>query len=177
LDSQSEHGRRSKQQQQQQQTTSKSSPDSYNATKNALDSLEASILAVVKFLAGEGVSRASVNELLRDVTDGKYLPVMERAQQYAKCVFANRQHHQDTQIVLKLLLTAWESLTMYMELQHKQAHRHFHTLRRMGHHAHLTSNQIERALKHKIEMAEQCCSSQKGLILAQTWERRVKYLQ
>jgi hypothetical protein len=145
-------------------------------TKKALDAAESSIIAVLKYLSKEGVSRASVNELLVDFDKGKYIEVMERSHQYAKCV-AYRSQHQSTSAAstaLRVLTTAWESLANYLALQYRQAHRHYHTLRRMGHMAQVTVSQKEKALRHKLDLAEQCCASQKGLLLTQAWERQVR---
>lgn len=150
--------------------------DTYALTKSALDAMETSVSTVLTFLSKEGVSRASIEELFADFADAKYVNVMERAHQYAKCVCAYRAHHQSTvsHSLLQLLARAWESLAKYLDLQYRQAHRHYHTLRRMGHIAHVTGSQVERALKHKLDLAEQCCASQKGLLLVQAWERRIQ---
>jgi 6-pyruvoyl-tetrahydropterin synthase len=138
--------------------------------------MESSIGSVLKFLSKEGVSRASIKEMLADFSDAKYVAVMERAHQYAKCV-AYRSQDQSTSVMnsaLRLLKAAWEALAKYLALQYRQAHRHYHTLRRMGHIASVTESQVEKALNHKLDLAEQCCSSQKGLLLTQAWERRIR---
>lgn len=94
---------------------------------------------------------------------------MELCQDYAKCVYAAREKHQDTKIVLFLLLNAWESLAVYLCYQYQQSHRYYHTLRRTNAKA---VSELQKALQRKVELAEQCTASQKGYLLAQAWERQ-----
>jgi hypothetical protein len=113
-----------------------------------------------------------MEELQRGFTEAKYVAVMELAQQYAECVY-DCSHH--SKVIMFLLLAAWESLSRYLALQYQQAHRYYLTLRRRWEqqHAKLTRPEIEHALKHKVDLAEQCCSAQKGYLLTQAWQRRV----
>lgn len=136
--------------------------------------MEASVKAVVDFLAHEGVSKGSMNELLAAFQRSNYVLVLERAQEYARCVYSYRQDHQDVQVIVFLLTNAWETLAQYLALQYRQAHRHYSALRRnQVVKTQVGLDELEKALKHKVDLAEKCCASQKGYLLAQQWEQRV----
>jgi len=94
---------------------------------------------------------------------GENVYVMERAQEYAKCLPANES-------TIMLYLTAWESLCHYIFVLYQRAYRHFHRLRHFDRGAALV--EIERAKKRQLSLAEQSCSCQKGYMLAQAWGRR-----
>jgi hypothetical protein len=101
--------------------------------------------------------------------------LLERAQDYAKCVAASDQVS-DAELVATvcLFISSWETLGRYQAAVYKQAYKHFHSSRREGGRSMLSAAATERALAHQVNMlAEQCCASQKGLILAEEWGERV----
>lgn len=134
--------------------------------------MEASISAVLDFLAAEGVSRASIDELRRDSGLGRHVEVMERASDYASAVYEQRHVHSNAGIVVYLLLAAWQALARYLAVQYQNAHRHYCCLRRQP----TPSKTLQRALDVKVDLAEQCCRSQKGFLLADQWQRQCQSL-
>jgi hypothetical protein len=100
--------------------------------------------------------------------------LLERAQDYAECVAASDKVS-DAELVAMvcLFISSWESLGRYQAAVYKQAYKQFHSSRREGGRSMLSPAATERALAHQVNMAEQCCASQKGLILAEMWGERV----
>jgi len=126
--------KRPRQQQHRQSPPSSPTQDMYSTTRQASDLMKGSIQAVLDYLAREGVSKASMDQLYRDFhCTNHYVRIMERAQSYAECVYEYRREHQDDSariIVLYLLEAAWRALAAFLVLEYQQAHRHYHTLRR-----------------------------------------------
>lgn len=115
---------------------------------------------------------------------------MERAQEYAECVAESRMNmaaeaasqettehaNQQKQLIAMmvcLFISCWESLGRYQAAVYKQAYKDFRRIRESDRDRLMFSSgaESERALslQHQVNMAEQCCASQKGLILAEEW--------
>ena len=211
--------------------------------KNALDGMQCSIRALLDMLLRHGVSKATIQELSRQTqllnhhsTAGSsvnhnlhILHVLERAQEYAKCIFDDNGRggtptNDGSTVFAMLLVVAWETACRYIQLQYRQAHQQYQSVRyyckhRQGggkyldrestssnssavsanssttschldveerdancdrttmttthnfFHNHATTVKI--ALHLKVQLAEQCCTAQKGLIVAETWQRQL----
>jgi hypothetical protein len=112
---------------------------------------------------------------------------MERAQEYAECVAESRmamaaaqseldnQHQQLIAMMVCLFISSWESLGRYQAAVYKQAYKNVRRIAESENRAVMFGSgsgaESERALslQHQNNMAEQCCASQKGLILAEEW--------
>jgi hypothetical protein len=112
---------------------------------------------------------------------------MERAQEYAECVAESRmsaaqsekaaehvkhEHKQLIAMMVCLFISSWESLGRYQAAVYKQAYKNVRRIQEGDRVMFMGSGaESERAmsLQHQNNMAEQCCASQKGLILAEEW--------
>jgi hypothetical protein len=156
--------------------------------KNALDGAKGSLQAVIDFLSKNGVAKASVRELQKGLTTAtEYVSIMERAQEYAECVAESRMaaaqseraDHRDKQkskqliaMMVCLFISSWESLGRYQAAVYKQAYKNVRRIAESDRQMFSGSGaESERTLSlhHQNNMAEQCCASQKGLILAEEW--------
>jgi hypothetical protein len=121
----------------------------------------------------------SARELQKGLnTATEYVSIMERAQEYAECVVDSLAAVQSEQMVC-LFISSWESLGRYQAAVYKQAYKDVRRISETGDRLMVFSSsaaaETERALclQHQVDMAEQCCASQKGLILAEYWGNRV----
>jgi hypothetical protein len=99
----------------------------------------------------------------------EYVNLLERAQEYAECVAVSGQV---SVAMVCLFISSWESLGRYQAAVYKQAYKQFHSSREGGR-SMLSATETDKALARQVTMAEQCCASQKGLILAEMWGERV----
>jgi hypothetical protein len=144
-------------------------------TKSAHDGCVGSLTAVLHFLARQGVSASSIEELQQGVTERQYATVLQRVQEYGACCCV--QSDEKKEAIRYLLIGCWTSLCRYLQLQYKQAYKHYHGLRR---HSGTSSRRIvypsdiEKALQAQVALAEQCCACQRELILAYRNEKRMR---
>jgi hypothetical protein len=118
----------------------------------------------------------SVLELQKGLnTATEYVSIMERAQEYAECVAESLEARAQSEAERKLVammaclfISAWESLCRFQSAVYKQAYRNVGRIRE-GDRLMFSGAERERALAHQLNMAEQCCASRKGLILAEHW--------
>lgn len=167
--------------------------------KNALDGISGSLQAVVDFLAHHGVSKAryiqklslkcvyyhgafvahlvilsclllcSIRELEQGLSiAGDKVAVMERAQEYAECISVDNEA--DGIALVCLFTSSCEWLCRYQAVKYKQA---YEALRRVREAERKSAAESDRVLQHQIQMAEEWCAAQKGLILAQNWGQRL----
>jgi hypothetical protein len=136
----------------------------YYITRQALNDMEASVQSVLNYLASEGLSQASLNQLSSSFRLGQYVDVLRRAQEYMQYL-CHRSISTDT---LDLFLRAWTAVSVYLARIYKQSHCHYMQLRRSH-----KINMLAGALQKKMELGECCCQAQKeGIVL----ERRKKQL-
>jgi hypothetical protein len=106
---------------------------------------------------------------------------MERTQEYAECVAESLaaqsqvEHKQLIAMMVCLFISSWESLGRYQAAVYKQAYKNVRRIREGDRLMFSSGAETERALslQHQVNMAEQCCASQKGLILAEEWGNQV----
>jgi hypothetical protein len=118
----------------------------------------------------------SVREMLKGLNmPTEYVRIMERAQEYAECVAESLEARAQSEAERKLIammaclfISAWESLGRFQAAVYKQAYKNVRRIRE-GDRLMFSGAERERALAHQVNMAEQCCASQKGLILAEHW--------
>ncbi len=138
----------------------------------------------------------SVRELQKGLhTATEYVSIMERAQEYAECVaesrmvaaqretdageHANNANNKSKQLIAMmvcLFISSWESLGRYQAAVYKQAYKNVRRIQEGDRQLFSGSGaESERALslQHQINLAEQCCASQKGLILAEEWGEHI----
>jgi hypothetical protein len=145
----------------------------------------------------------SVRELQKGLsTASEYVSIMERAQEYAECVAESRmaaarsgsggaaehEHEHEEHIkkdkskqliamMVCLFISSWESLGRYQAAVYKQAYKNVRRIAESDRGVMFSGSgaESERALslQHQVNMAEQCCASQKGLILAEEWGEHV----
>jgi len=144
------------------------------AEKCAVRAAESSIAAVLQVLARQGVAKATIMELRREFQEGKYFAVLKSSQEYAKCVIKNDTALEES--IHYLLVGCWTSLIRCFQFQYKQAYKQFHALRREAQESRnpiqpSSTMELDRALRHQMELAELCCSCQKELILADKQHR------
>lgn len=144
--------------------------------KSARDGSVGSLLAVLHFLQRQGVSASSIQELKWKMDQQNYVAVMQRAQQYCACLPSSSSHPCERVAVHYLLIGCWTSLCRYLELQYRQAYEHHHGLRRQtvfssNSRRIVLPDEVEKALEAQVSLAEQCCTCQRELILAQRNEQ------
>jgi hypothetical protein len=136
------------------------------------------------------LEKTSVRELQKGLhTATEYVSIMERAQEYAECVAESlmaaakksdalkKSQSQLIAMMVCLFISSWESLGRYQAAVYKQAYKNVRRSREQTGDRLMVFSSVdtERAfcLQHQVNMAEQCCASQKGLILAEYWGHRV----
>jgi hypothetical protein len=154
-----------------------SKPMDYQA-KNALDGCTGSIGAVLDYLRRNGVARATLQELRSAIEEDRHVFVLERCQEYVDACSPSNESSG-----FLLLICAWTTVCRHTSLQYKRAYKHYHSLRQSagscgaqqskqwGRSYH-SPTELETALQEQIKLAELCCASQKGLILAQARNRQ-----
>ncbi|GKY94776.1 hypothetical protein MPSEU_000442700 [Mayamaea pseudoterrestris] len=116
--------------------------------------MEASIQSVLSYLASEGLSQASLNQLSSSLRNGQHVSVMKSSQEYMRCTMV-------TTATLTVFLDAWHSVSTYLALLYRQAHSNYMQLRRSH-----KINMLAGALQKKMQLGELCCQAQKeGLLL------------
>jgi hypothetical protein len=100
-------------------------------TRNAYDRMEGSLAALLDFFQYKGVSPSAIQELRVDLlAKQKYVPLMKRLEEYAKCSLLSRKNDDDdddsAEAAYYLLLNAWEALCEYTHMQHQHAFKCFH---------------------------------------------------
>jgi hypothetical protein len=137
--------------------------------KNALTGCVVSIGAVLDCLGRKGVAKAAIQELRSACDEGRHIYVLERCQEYVEACC------QDESVTL-LLISAWTTVCRHTELQYKRAYKYYHSLRQAGcaqqevqswRRMYHWPTELKKALAAQVELAELCCASRKGLILAQ----------
>ena len=112
---------------------------------------------------------------------------MERAQEYAECVAESRMsaaqsasaEHKGKKLIAMmvcLFISSWESLGRYQAAVYKQAYKNVRRIAesdRVMFSGSGAESERSLSLQHQVNMAEQCCASQKGLILAEEWGEHV----
>jgi hypothetical protein len=116
---------------------------------------------------------------------------MERAQEYAECVAESRMAAAQSESVehkgkdkskqliammVCLFISSWESLGRYQAAVYKQAYKNVRRIAesdRVMFSGSGAESERSLSLQHQVNMAEQCCASQKGLILAEEWGEHV----
>jgi hypothetical protein len=108
--------------------------------------MEGSLAALLDFFQYKGVSPSAIHELRVELlAKQKYVTLMKRLEEYAKCCLVSRETKNDddddsTEAAYYLLLNAWEALCEYTHMQHQHAHRSFHVGR-------LQNSQRQQALR------------------------------
>jgi hypothetical protein len=130
-------------------------------TKKAHVCLNDSVHTLLVDLSWECVSQDILEELCNLHHQGKYVPLLERAQQLVE-----PRLHTSTDLG-DLLVNSWTYLHQYTTLQHRGAHRCYQGLRQQR----VFGIELEQALQKKILFAEQCCASQRGIATTRTWAK------
>jgi hypothetical protein len=119
--------------------------------------METSMQHVLSYLASQGVSQASLNQLTSSLRDGQHVAVMQTCQEYMRLICQRNA----TIVTLDLFIDAWNAVSAYLALMYKQAHLNYMHLRRSH-----KINMLAAALQKKMQYGELCCQAQKeGLLL------------
>jgi hypothetical protein len=136
--------------------------------------METAIQAVLSYLANQGLSQASLNQLTSSLREGQHVIVIEQAQEVMRYLGGN----QLSIGTLDLLIDAWDAASAYLAILYRQAHYNYMQLRRSH-----KINMLAGALQKKMELGELCCQAQKeGIVLERykkqvTWKEQQQLLQ
>ena len=148
-------------------TASEQRKDYYNATRNALHEMESSIQSVLAFLASQGLSQASLNQLASSLRgDAQHvIAVLRSCQEYMRLLCQRNA----TIATLDLFIEAWDAASVYLALRYKQAHSNYMQLRRSH-----KINMLKEALQKKMELGELCCQAQKEGLLLERYKKQLE---
>jgi hypothetical protein len=123
---------------------------------------------------------------------GRYFAVLKRSMDYIQCVESESRDEMLAKV--HLVVTAWESLCRFKNLEYKRAYKHAFKLRYekncSGQNNNNNNNnnnydetnaiasatnraEVKQAIEYQIKIAEQCTTCQKKLYLVHKWQRRV----
>lgn len=120
----------------------------------------------------------SIAELRLAQSKARFLPVVERIQEYVECYVQNLKSLEEKQAASYMTLQAWKALTDYTKLIHQRVYAEYNELLLS-----LPSSSSAKTVEHRelikekqqymIKIAEYSCSSQTGLMRARVWENRL----
>jgi hypothetical protein len=164
--------------------------DTAGDLRAAQDGCNGSLLALVHFLAQQGVSESSVQELQQSIRSGvpedDQRVLLQIQKYYLACIPAAQ-----SEAAHCLLLGCWNTQYRLAQMQYQDAYQQYHSLRfgaqpsaammlqRRPKTASLAiiAADIERALQLQIRKAEQVCACQKEIILCNRRYEQMKTQQ
>jgi len=148
-------------------------------TKKAMYQMRGSIQAVIDFMSREAdiISDENLRDLSENFLNGRYVCVLQHAYKYARNSYAKQkltwlsghehervnQRDPSEEVIMFLLVVAWESLAQYDSRQYQHAKRHDVEFRPQK----STSSEKKTALERREELAKLCLACQCGLQRAQ----------
>ena len=141
--------------------------DYYGATRSALHEMESGIQSVLAFLASQGLSQATLNQLASSLRGDaqQVIAVLRSCQEYMR-LLCQQNATIDT---LDLFIEAWDAASVYLALRYKQAHSNYMQLRRSH-----KINMLAGALQKKMELGELCCQAQKEGLLLERYKKQLE---